>query len=877
MDVKTVYVFKEVFDKNNNKYVNVALGVFNKEDEDTLIDPQITETQNKEAELTFQVNARSEKWNNIYDPENLYLVDGKVFSANFSDCINRNRDSNDEDIITIVAYERQKLLTRDYVKIWNTETGFTDEEGNVYIDDFMVMIVSGGDKPLKNNGNLVNSKFPKGSSGYVLEGLLYGTGWTVGTCDIYEYKEGELVRDEQGNPVYAKFDLETDQETIYDNILHVQELWGGILIFDSVNKIVHHRDETLYLPYTGFEVKYQKNLVSSEFIGDNKIITQLCPLGEGSLNIKTVNNGSLWLTNFSYTNNIYKEIVNNPDITDDNQLKRWGERKLASLCHPRKELTVNIILLNQLEGFELEEIHLNDIVDVIDYNYIENKTEQLRVISYTHKIWDLSDASVTIGDITLETTDIFRRNVSATNKINNGTLDVSRVVDFLSNGQSLKEIIKQIDQVIILTKSELMKADDEITARVTQTEVSINNLDNEIVETKETVSELSVTTDGIISNVSQNYVSKNGIITDLNSRIQQTAEKISIEGNKIYIKSTYFTLTEDGKIIATGGEIAGFILERYNNESHLYKQYNSNMYSGLVVPDGLTEANKNRPLLYAGSSVKRATDLSKINSYITHNGLGKFKWLTVDVEAGYFYTEFSNGKRAMTMDTYSIDWKLNNELNNTFAKLNRGSPLFELQIHDARGFTILDSVHEQINKKIATFVRFAPESSDINAQKGHYVSLTANTFVEGNSPNNTPYKLYVQGYEVNPSASDKRLKKYIKTSKDNALNKVNKIRIADFYWKKNINVAKPNQHILNGYIAQEVQAIDETLVDYNQEKDTYQMNLLNLSALQAKAIQELSQKNEKLNNNLNKMAEILTQIGQKLNLDIDMDNLLNKQ
>lgn len=122
----TVYVL------NKNEGI---IAVFNKDDEDTLIDPLIKEVQNSEAIFTFQVPASSEKWKSTYNPENLYLVDEKVFSANFSDSISRERTEDNEDIITVTAYERQKLLSREYVRAWNSTTGFEelDDEGKPVI------------------------------------------------------------------------------------------------------------------------------------------------------------------------------------------------------------------------------------------------------------------------------------------------------------------------------------------------------------------------------------------------------------------------------------------------------------------------------------------------------------------------------------------------------------------------------------------------------------------------------------------------------------------------------------------------------------------------------------------------------------------------
>lgn len=453
-----------VLDKNEN---NIAM--FRKDDTDTIINPRIQETQNSESILTFSISPNNPKWKEIKNPENLYLANGKMFSTNFEGCFTENLSDNNEDLINVTAYETQKLLSRKYVRAWNSITGFEA------IDTFMVVILSNGDLDLVNNGEKVNSTHEKGTSGYVLDGLLYGTGWSTGTCDV----EGI-------------FDLETDQVDIYENILKVQEIWGGILVFDSINKKVHHRDETKFLPYSGYEVKYQKNMQSLEKTYNNKIITKLCPLGEGGLNIKSVNDGSEWLTNFEYTTTVLEGIENNPDITDSAQLKRWGERKLKDLCKPRKDLTVETILLEKVPGHELETLDLNDIVDVINYAYQEGDIEQLRVVGYEYGLWDYSDATIQLSDITLDSTDIFKKSVKATNDINAGTLNSNKVIIFYKNGKSLNKVIYNIDQTIISTKSELTKADDEIRANVEQITTDVDNLNDQVVAQSQSIADFSV-------------------------------------------------------------------------------------------------------------------------------------------------------------------------------------------------------------------------------------------------------------------------------------------------------------------------------------------------------------------------------------------------
>lgn len=499
-----------VLDKNET-----LLAMFKKDDKNTIINPKINKTQNSETIFTFSIAINNPKWEQIKNPENLYIVNDMMFSTNFEGSFEEIISDNGEEYINVIAYESQKLLSRKFVRAWNSTTGFD------VVDTFMVVVLSNGDLPLKNNGQLVNSKYTSGSSGYVLDALLYGTGWTTGTCDV----EGT-------------FDFETDLIDIYENILKVQEIWGGILVFDSLNKKVHHRDETKFLPYSGYEVKYAKNMQSSENRYNNKIITKLCPLGEGNLNIKSVNDGSEWLTNYTYTDTILEGIVNNPDITEPNQLKAWGERKLQDLCKPSKELTVQTVLLNKIKGYELEELDINHIVDVINYQGIENTIEQLRVVNFEYNLWDFSDATIQLSDITLESTDIFKKAVKATNEISEGTLNSSKIIVYYKGGSSVEENIKRVDQEITKTKSDFTKADDEIRATVTQTQDGVNNLTNTVINHTEIITTLGVSVGDIDASVKELKESTEQSINDIKITSSELSVAISNVGGNNLIRNS---------------------------------------------------------------------------------------------------------------------------------------------------------------------------------------------------------------------------------------------------------------------------------------------------------------------------------------------------
>ena len=376
-----------------------TLAIFTNEDDDTLeriIDPHVTLTQNSDNIFTFSIPLNSEKWEQIKDEENLYIVDGHVYSPHFPDSYTRTVTEDGQNLANVKAYERQKLLQYKYVTAWNSTTGFEE------IDDFMVVILSKGNLPLTNAGANVATTYPLGSAGYILQGLLWGTGWNVGIVDV----EGT-------------FDFETEQVTVYDNVLKVQELYGGILIWDSVNKIVHLRDEINYKSYSGYEIRRGKNLQNFEEVIDNSVITRLCPLGEANLDISSVNNGDKYLENYSYSNETYERIESNPDIYEASQLLEWGKRKLQELCKPRKTITASFVYLTQKEEFKNEELDLNDTVDVIGigrtikYNNdkveVVEEIEQLRVLSWDYNVFLPETGIIELGDTTKNTTDIFKK------------------------------------------------------------------------------------------------------------------------------------------------------------------------------------------------------------------------------------------------------------------------------------------------------------------------------------------------------------------------------------------------------------------------------------------------------------------------------------
>lgn len=102
--------------------------------------------------------------------------------------------------------------------------------------------------------------------------------------------------------------------------------------------------------------------------------------------------------------------------------------------------------------------------------------------------------------------------------------------------------------------------------------------------------------------------------------------------------------------------------------------------------------------------------------------------------------------------------------------------------------------------------------------------------------NNKAYSLWEV---VNAHFSDRRLKENIVDCKHNALDYINQFQFKEYDWKKQEDRLRP-AHTKIGLIAQEVQAVDPTLVYEN--GDTLNLDNLRLTAIALKAIQELNQK-----------------------------------
>ena len=121
----------------------------------------------------------------------------------------------------------------------------------------------------------------------------------------------------------------------------------------------------------------------------------------------------------------------------------------------------------------------------------------------------------------------------------------------------------------------------------------------------------------------------------------------------------------------------------------------------------------------------------------------------------------------------------------------------------------------------------------------------------GGSGNDIYYSYNGKAYSlwtiVNKHFSDRRLKDNIVDCKHKALDYINQFQFREYDWKKQEDRPQP-AHTKIGLIAQEVQAVDSTLVYEN--GDTLNLDNLRLTNIALKAIQELALENKALTHRL---------------------------
>lgn len=193
--------------------------------------------------------------------------------------------------------------------------------------------------------------------------VLNGTGWSIGTVTVP-----------------GIHDLETEKDSVIQNIQNIRELWGGDLDFDTTNRLVHLYAEGDFGADTGMQFRYRKNNRQIKRSVKWLPINRLYVYGKDDLTITSVNGDLEYLEDFSYTRQSLglspedpipltatrEGKVINQDIDDPAELLAWGQKQFQDLVLPKASYAVSVADLRTLTGHEHETFGRGDWATAID-------------------------------------------------------------------------------------------------------------------------------------------------------------------------------------------------------------------------------------------------------------------------------------------------------------------------------------------------------------------------------------------------------------------------------------------------------------------------------------------------------------------------------
>lgn len=211
--------------------------------------------------------------------------------------------------------------------------------------------------------------------------VLAGTGWSVGTVTV---------------PDSEIHDLETEKDSVIQNLQRIRELWGGDLVFDTANRTVSLYAEGDYGADNGMQFRYRKNNRQIKRSIKWLPINRLYVYGKDDLTIASVNGGLEYLEDFTYTRQalglgptdpipqaaIREGKITNQDIDDPAELLDWGQKQFPDLLQPKAAYTVSVADLRTLTGHEHETFDMGDWATAIDEGLDVNF--KARIVRYVY-------------------------------------------------------------------------------------------------------------------------------------------------------------------------------------------------------------------------------------------------------------------------------------------------------------------------------------------------------------------------------------------------------------------------------------------------------------------------------------------------------------
>jgi len=234
---------------------------------------------------------------------------------------------------------------------------------------------------------------------------LLGTGWSAGNVTVT-----------------AKRTWQCTEKNALSILRAVQNIYGGDLVFDSANRLVH------LLAFSGADsgalFSYRKNLKSIQRVVDTREpVTRLYAYGKDGMTFASINGGKEYVEDYSFSGEVRISTLDCSSFSNPYQMLEYARMRLAEYSRPRVSYVLSAMDLSALTGYEHEAWKLGDIVTVDDKELgLSVKTRVVRrqynlqepwktVIELSTKLRELGDSSAQWDKAadTLSSTDLLDR------------------------------------------------------------------------------------------------------------------------------------------------------------------------------------------------------------------------------------------------------------------------------------------------------------------------------------------------------------------------------------------------------------------------------------------------------------------------------------
>jgi len=216
---------------------------------------------------------------------------------------------------------------------------------------------------------------------------LLGTGWSVGNVTVT-----------------AKRTWRCTEKNALSILRTVQNIYGGDLVFDSANRLVH------LFAFSGTDsgalFSYRKNLKSIQRVVDTReLVTRLYAYGKDGMTFASINGGKEYVEDYSFSSEVRVSTLDCSSFGNPYQMLEYARMRLAEYSKPRVSYVLSAMDLSALTGYEHEAWKLGDIVTVDDNELgLSIKTRVVRrqynlqepwktVIELSTKLRELGDSS----------------------------------------------------------------------------------------------------------------------------------------------------------------------------------------------------------------------------------------------------------------------------------------------------------------------------------------------------------------------------------------------------------------------------------------------------------------------------------------------------